>query len=108
MRLLVRYTISKYNESGLVGIDLSDFDHMMAVDIQEAIERGICKQYNNVNPNEVKIDVIEYLGAMKVKPDVAPPSPDRSSRDCLVCGGNHGNSGLPCPHMSASSTTKLL
>lgn len=106
MRLLVRYTIPKYNESGLVGVDLPEFDTMTAKAIQRAIEEGICDQYNNVSANEVKIDVIEYLGAKQTKPPVPVQSPLNITKTCLACGGDHGNSGLPCPKMTPSA--KLL
>ncbi|MNQ88255.1 hypothetical protein D3C85_1035120 [compost metagenome] len=106
MRLLVRYTVPKYNESGIVGVDLPEFDTMTAKAIQRAIEEGICDQYNNVSSCDVKIDVIEYLGARQTKPTVPVQSPLNISKSCLACGGDHGNSGLPCPKMTPSA--KLL
>ncbi|MNI43899.1 hypothetical protein D3C73_982440 [compost metagenome] len=109
MRILVRYTIPKYTESGIVGIDLPEFDTMTAKRIQAAIQEGICDQYNNVSTCDVKIDDITYLGARQVAaaPIPAPvQSPLNISKNCMVCGKNHGASGLPCPTMTPMA--KLL
>lgn len=107
MRLLVRYSIAKYNEHGLCGVDLPNFDYMTALDIQGAIEAGICDQYNNVGCNEIKIEAIEYIGAKQENPVPVVPSPILNmSKKCLVCGGEHGGGGLPCPQMTPMA--KLL
>lgn len=106
MRLLVRYTIPKYTESGIVGVDLPEFDTMTAKAIQRAIEEDIRNEYNNVCASDVKIDAIEYLGARQTKPIVPIQSPLNITKACLACGGDHGNSGLPCPKMTPSA--KLL
>lgn len=107
MRLLVRYSIAKYNEHGICGVDLPNFDYMTALEIQGEIEAGICDQYNNVADNEIKIEVIEYIGAKQEKPVPVVPSPILTvTKKCLVCGGEHGGGGLPCPQMTPMA--KLL
>lgn len=106
MRLLIRYTIPDYKENGLIGLDLPDFDFMDAEDIEAAINTAICDQYDNVGWKMVCVQHIDYLGKIQVKPSVPTPSPLNISKKCLACGGEHGNSGLPCPTMTP--VAKLL
>ncbi|HFH2861806.1 TPA: hypothetical protein ACGJ09_004129 [Pseudomonas aeruginosa] len=63
-------------------------------------------KFIGVSLNDMK-DVFDWMVThARIAPDhaaLAQPSPMYDPKRCLACGGDHGNSGLPCPNMRVTA-----
>ncbi|HED8920956.1 TPA: hypothetical protein R6G41_005883, partial [Pseudomonas aeruginosa] len=48
-------------------------------------------------------DLNLQLQGWQARAALAQPSPMYDPKRCLACGGDHGNSGLPCPNMRVTA-----
>ena len=52
-------------------------------------------------------DALERMPAYQLAPyqPTFPVTPKPNPNQCSICGGFHGASGLPCPHLTPTATT---
>lgn len=96
-RLLVSYQLTDTKQGGTIGIDIKDYDNLCANDILDAI----LDEINDIYQYDVK-DRIRLANVVELQPRRQSASQLQTNyrTGCMVCGQQHGHSGLPCPTMT--------